>query len=88
MVTVEYTKLSRNVYGESEGTERLIRVREDLTTDEMKRVLLHESLHMALHISGQSERLVDNDNDNQEEGLVQMLEYALPSIIEGIYRCR
>lgn len=65
-------------YGECDGGEATIYI--DLSKhksqEQVESTLLHETLHAALYISGQSEHM----SEKQEEGVVVALENALKHI--------
>jgi hypothetical protein len=64
--------------GETLGEERIIRIctTNNTTQELVESVILHEIVHAALYISGQSERL----GDKHEESIVLALENALAPI--------
>jgi hypothetical protein len=67
--------LSDNTYGETDGTERTIKVdlHKHTSQEQVTSTLFHEMIHAVLHVSGQSELL----RGKQEEALVVALEHGL-----------
>lgn len=64
--------------GESDGVNRTIKVKKSLTDDPKRSTILHEIIHSILYVSGQSERLTEE----QEEALVLALEHGLDPLYE------
>lgn len=69
------------VYGDCDVNRRRIRIslKYNETDDQFERTLLHEILHAVLGVSGQTERL-EGENNEQEEGIVVALENALDQL--------
>jgi hypothetical protein len=66
-----------NHVGESDGTERTIKVKKSLTDDVKRSTLLHEILHSILYVTGQAENLTEK----QEEAIVLALEHGLDPLV-------
>ena len=64
--------------GQCDRDDHTIKIHQDLSEKEAKHTLVHEALHGALAITGQSDLL----KDKHEEGLVRMLENYLVDIID------
>lgn len=65
-------------FGESNLDDLVITIRKDLDDKAFETTLLHEVIHVMLHISGWNELL----EDNKEESLVRMLEHGLVDIVK------
>ena len=74
---VKVDKKDKHV-GESEGSARTIKVKKSLTPEVKTATLIHEILHSILYVSGQSERLTEE----QEEALVLALEHGIVQVME------
>ena len=65
-------------YGETNGPERVIKIRSTLSTSVTEDTLLHETIHAILYTAGISE-LLDED---KEEAIVVALENGLIQLYE------
>ena len=65
-------------FGESNLDDLVITIRKGLDDKNFETTLLHEVIHVMLHISGWNELL----EDNKEESLVRMLEHGLVDIVK------
>lgn len=62
--------------GSCTGHKRVITISEEQTQEQAESTLLHEIIHAALYVTGQSETL----GEEREEGLVLAIEHALHAI--------
>lgn len=63
-------------YGETVGTERVIKVKQSLEGDIFEATLLHEIIHGIFYVSGQTELM----SEEQEEALTVALEHGILSL--------
>jgi hypothetical protein len=63
-------------YGETQGFERLIKIKDSLKGEVYEATLMHEIIHAILHTSGISEML----GEELEEAIVVSLEHGLIQI--------
>ncbi len=66
--------------GDSQVSDKLIQIRKGQSDLEFETVLLHEVIHMALGVSGNSEDMPEG----MEERIVLCLEYALIELYQRI----
>lgn len=62
------------------GNDHKIVLQSDLAGRDLETVLLHETLHALLYVSGHSEQLTEE----QEEGIVLALEHGLSQLYQRI----
>lgn len=74
---VKVDKKDKHV-GESDGVGRTIKIKKGLADEVKTSTILHEIIHSILYVTGQSERLTDE----QEESLVLALEHGLHPLYE------
>lgn len=74
---VKVDKKDKHV-GESDGVARTIKIKKSLTDDVKSSTILHEIIHSVLYVTGQAERLTEE----QEEALVLALEHGLHPLYE------
>jgi len=76
---IDYTDdLPNDTLGTTEGYKFLIKVHSSTKGEDRERVLLHEIIHAALHVTGWSSKLGEED----EEGIVVALEHALHKTVK------
>ena len=82
-IKIEKTDLlkSDGCLGDFDGDKKLIRIHKDLTGDDEREAILHESLHAILFYSGVAFAIKDDD---LEEAVVRALEYNLPDVLKEL----
>lgn len=82
--TIEYVKglkdHEEDLQGDTNVDLRRIRISTDYSPDRQAQTLLHECMHAALYISGQSENL----SEAHEEGLVLALDHLIWPLLPKI----
>jgi hypothetical protein len=78
-VKVHVGTIPNDLMGMCEGPKLLISIADNQTEDEAKSTLFHESLHMAIYLSGLSNIIV---NEDIEEALVTMLENGFQHAVD------
>jgi len=81
-ILVRREEMKEGEFGEYEQHKYLIKISKRSDINEARQTLFHEAIHAALHISGLSMVLPDNDGIDLEEAIVVCLENAFGHLID------
>ena len=81
-IKVVRAELKEHEFGEYEQHKYLIKISKKSDYEEARQTLFHEAIHAALHISGLSEMIPQEEKQDLEEAIVICLENAFSDIVD------